>query len=225
VDEPLLPPETHITADFAYIRWHGHGGHLWYDYEYTTDELESWIPKIEETKRRSGKVYGYFNNHFSANAVKNAVELLSILERETPEQTRTLEKIVAHRLQQTVKSQSVQTLDAYKDTNDGLNVADYISRFTTTTRLSRAEQIGDEELVVNANTGDRIQAEIRDYFIDIDSEARVLRHNCSDWRKGADQARLCKHIAKLLMSLPSTQAEKLLEDMLENKERWIFRAD
>jgi uncharacterized protein YecE (DUF72 family) len=25
VDEPLLPPETHVTADFAYIRWHGRG--------------------------------------------------------------------------------------------------------------------------------------------------------------------------------------------------------
>ena len=225
VDEPLLPPDTHITADFAYIRWHGHGGRLWYDYEYTPDELESWIPKVEETARRSGKVYGYFNNHFSANAVKNAVELLTMLNMETLEQTRALEKIVAHRHQQTVASQSVQTLDAYGGTGEGLSVADYISKFTTTTRLSRAEQLGDDELVVNTNTGDRIQAEIQDYFIDIDAEAKVLRHDCGDWRKGADRARLCKHIAKLLLSLPPAQAEKLLEDMWANKERWTFLAD
>lgn len=39
VDEPLLPPEPVVTADFAYVRWHGHGMNRWYNYRYSIDEL------------------------------------------------------------------------------------------------------------------------------------------------------------------------------------------
>ncbi len=35
VDEPLLPPEMHLTADFAYFRWHGKGKDIWFDYRYS----------------------------------------------------------------------------------------------------------------------------------------------------------------------------------------------
>lgn len=72
VDEPLLPPEIHVTTDFAYIRWHGHGVTTWYDYDYSREELEKWIPKVKETSKKTSKIYGFFNNHFGANAVKNA---------------------------------------------------------------------------------------------------------------------------------------------------------
>lgn len=40
VDEPLLPPEIHITSDVAYFRWHGHGVRPWYNYRYSVEELE-----------------------------------------------------------------------------------------------------------------------------------------------------------------------------------------
>jgi uncharacterized protein YecE (DUF72 family) len=223
VDEPLLPPEIHVTAEFAYIRWHGHGTRPWYNYEYTPGELESWIPKVEETTRKARKTYGYFNNHFSANAVKNAVEMLRMLNRETPEQSAALKKIVEHRVQET-KLKGVQTLEAFAVEEDGLSVADHIVRFTTTSRLSRGEKIDDGELTINANSGDRVQAEIRDYFIDIDADARVIRHDCDDWRKGADQRRLCKHVVKLFLSLPPGQAKQMLADMLENRHGWAFEA-
>jgi uncharacterized protein YecE (DUF72 family) len=36
VDEPLLPAEMHLTADFAYFRWHGKGEKIWFDYRYST---------------------------------------------------------------------------------------------------------------------------------------------------------------------------------------------
>lgn len=221
VDEPLLPPEIHVTADFAYIRWHGHGTRPWYNYEYTPGELESWIPRVEQTTRRAKKVYGYFNNHFSANAVKNAVEMLQMLNRATPAQSEALEKIVGHRKQET-RPRGMQTLDAFAVEGEGLSVADHIARFTTTSRLSRGEKIGDDELTINVNSGGRVQAEIRDYFIDLDADARVIRHDCDDWRKGADQRRLCKHVVKLFLSLPPGQAKQLLADMLENRHGWSF---
>jgi len=31
VDEPLLPPDMHVTTDIAYIRWHGRGRRPWYN--------------------------------------------------------------------------------------------------------------------------------------------------------------------------------------------------
>ena len=221
VDEPLLPPEVHVTADFSYIRWHGHGTRLWYDYEYTPSELESWIPKVEETTRKARKTYGYFNNHFTANAVKNAVEMLQMLDSATQEQRGALQKIVEYGGRQQQPT-GVQTLEAFATSEEGLSVADHLMRFTTGPRLSRGEKIDDGELTINANTGGRIQAEIRSYFIDINTEARVLRHDCDDWRKGVDQKRMCKHIAKLFLSLPPKQAELLLTDIWERRGSWRF---
>ncbi len=223
VDEPLLPPEIHVTADFAYIRWHGHGTRPWYNYEYSPVELETWIPKVEETGRRARKVYGYFNNHFTANAVKNAVEMLTMLDRATPEQTAALKKIVEHR-KQAQRPSGVQTLDAFAIEEEELSVADHLMRFTTTSRLSRGEKIDDGELTINVSSADRVQAEIRDYFIDIDTVKRALRHDCDDWRKGVDRKRLCKHLAKLFLSLPPGQAKRFLTDMWDNRESWKFEA-
>ena len=68
VDEPLLLPEVHITADFSYIRWHGHGKKPWYNYRYTNEELEKWIPTIRSLNERVRTVYGYFNNHYHGYA-------------------------------------------------------------------------------------------------------------------------------------------------------------
>ena len=41
VDEPLLPVDLTVTANFAFIRWHGKGKRVWYNYEYSEEELRS----------------------------------------------------------------------------------------------------------------------------------------------------------------------------------------
>ena len=79
VDEPLLPPEMHLTADFAYFRWHGHGDHIWFDYRYSKDELEPWVPRIEAAAAKVKKVYGYFNNHYHGYAPENCLQLMERL--------------------------------------------------------------------------------------------------------------------------------------------------
>ena len=86
VDEPLLPPEVHVTADFAYFRWHGYGKNPWFDYRYITDELEPWIPKLKEASSKVKKVFGYFNNHYHGYAVENCLQVLEMLGVLTPEQ-------------------------------------------------------------------------------------------------------------------------------------------
>jgi uncharacterized protein YecE (DUF72 family) len=79
VDEPLLPPEIHVTADFAYFRWHGHGENIWFDYRYSQQQIDSWAPKVQETGAKAKKVYGYFNNHYHGYAPENCLQLLERL--------------------------------------------------------------------------------------------------------------------------------------------------
>jgi uncharacterized protein YecE (DUF72 family) len=92
VDEPLLPPEVHLTADFAYFRWHGHGERIWFDYRYSKKQLEEWAPKLTETAAKVKKVYGYFNNHYHGYAPENCLQLLERLGLQSEEQKRVHQK-------------------------------------------------------------------------------------------------------------------------------------
>ena len=82
VDEPLLPPIARATSSIAYVRFHGRGSRVWYDYKYSREELEEWKPKIEELEASADKVYVFFNNHFHGNAVKDALVLKELLGQE-----------------------------------------------------------------------------------------------------------------------------------------------
>jgi uncharacterized protein YecE (DUF72 family) len=86
VDEPLLPPDTVVTADFAFIRWHGHGSRPWYNYRYPEKQLKEWVPKVQEVVSRVEKTYGYFNNHFRGFAVENSLKMMGMLGVSTPRQ-------------------------------------------------------------------------------------------------------------------------------------------
>ncbi len=79
VDEPLLPPEVHVTADFAYFRWHGRGENIWFDYRYSQEELEPWVGRVQETAKVAKNVLGYFNNHYHGYAPENCLQLLERL--------------------------------------------------------------------------------------------------------------------------------------------------
>ena len=79
VDEPLLPPEVHLTTDFGYFRWHGKGENPWFDYRYGKEELETWVPKVEEAAGKVKKIVGYFNNHFHGYAPENCLYLIERL--------------------------------------------------------------------------------------------------------------------------------------------------
>jgi uncharacterized protein YecE (DUF72 family) len=96
VDEPLLPPEVHVTTDFSYFRWHGHGKNPWFDYHYKLEELEPWIPKLKETSAKVKKIFGYFNNHFHGYAVENCLQVLEMLGIQTLEQEEAKKNVEEH---------------------------------------------------------------------------------------------------------------------------------
>ena len=79
VDEPHLPPRLERTGPFAYLRWHGHGSPLWYDYTYSHEELALWAPKVRELANGPEPVLGFFNNHFRGDAPANCRTISEML--------------------------------------------------------------------------------------------------------------------------------------------------
>jgi uncharacterized protein YecE (DUF72 family) len=70
------------------LRFHGRNKDKWwksgeaferYDYMYKQEELEEWIPKIEDAHAKAKKSLIYFNNHYKAKAVRSADMLINLL--------------------------------------------------------------------------------------------------------------------------------------------------
>lgn len=94
VDEPKLPIDIRITADFSYIRWHGHGENPWFNYRFSIEELETWVPRLEQITDSVETTFGYFNNHFAGNAPLNALQMLSLLKIINPKQQVKLDRML-----------------------------------------------------------------------------------------------------------------------------------
>jgi len=75
VDGPHLPIVLEVTAPFSYVRWHGHGAQVWYDYTYSAAELAAWVPRVRALEQGTEAVYGFFNNHFRGDAATNCRSL------------------------------------------------------------------------------------------------------------------------------------------------------
>lgn len=75
----------------AYIRLHGRNANAWYvndstnngsaryDYEYTANELKTFVPIIKMMKNAGKQVQVFFNNHPKGHGVKNAKSLKQML--------------------------------------------------------------------------------------------------------------------------------------------------
>jgi uncharacterized protein YecE (DUF72 family) len=65
-----FPSGEYLTADFAYLRFHG--AEQLYASRYTVEEMRAWAVKLLEWKRPA---FVYFNNDYHGYAVENAIEL------------------------------------------------------------------------------------------------------------------------------------------------------
>ena len=91
VDEPplpsLMPPTVLATSKIGYIRFHGRNKENWYkgnatsryDYLYTQEELQEWVPKISDLSLKTDTLYIFFNNHAKSQSVTNAKMLINLL--------------------------------------------------------------------------------------------------------------------------------------------------
>jgi uncharacterized protein YecE (DUF72 family) len=91
VDEPklerLMPFKSEVTSGVAYFRLHGRNQNWFnapasvrYDYLYSEEELESFLPDIGKMAEHSKKMYIFMNNCHAGSAVKNAKRMKQLLD-------------------------------------------------------------------------------------------------------------------------------------------------
>ena len=221
VDEPLLPPEVQVTADFAYFRWHGHGARPWFNYRYSVEELKPWVPKVYNVATKVKKIFGYFNNHFHGYAVENCLQVLEMMDILTTEQAVAKTNVEGFFKKKTTMKKP--TLEAFMEPKK-MAFEDLINDFIDKPRLKRAQDIKDEELIIKEVSDDQVKALIRDYHIVVDLGNHVILHDCADWSKVLLSKTFCKHIGKLLLSLNRQKASNILKQICANKEAWHFKA-
>jgi uncharacterized protein YecE (DUF72 family) len=95
-DEPQMgtgsvPPVYGVTSPrLAIIRFHGRNYNTWYkfsgssrdrfNWEYSKDELEEWLPKIRSAMEAAETVHVFFNTNYADQGPRNAVRLMELLE-------------------------------------------------------------------------------------------------------------------------------------------------
>jgi uncharacterized protein YecE (DUF72 family) len=96
VDEPrlparnVLPPLTHVTAEYAYVRFHGRNAATWnkrsgsaaerFKYLYSLEELGEWVEPVRRMTEQASTTYLMFNNCFADYAPRNAQQMLSLFD-------------------------------------------------------------------------------------------------------------------------------------------------
>jgi len=105
VDEPQgfgssVPPVAEVTADTAMVRFHGRNKETWekkgltssserFNYYYSQDEMEEWVPRVREMQARSKEVHLIMNTNKEDQGIVNARLMGKLLgeglnERESP---------------------------------------------------------------------------------------------------------------------------------------------
>ncbi len=93
VDEPHLKGlvDAHVirTSPIGYVRFHGRNYETWwdrsrkswerYDYLYSEEELQEWVPGILSLQERTDRTYLIFNNHYRSKSARNAAMMMSML--------------------------------------------------------------------------------------------------------------------------------------------------
>ncbi len=227
VDEPLLPPDAHVTSDIAYIRWHGKGLSPWYNYQYKTEELKPWVPKVKAVAQKAKKVFGYFNNHYHAYAVKNSLEMAEMLEIITKEQKTVKDKVGTYleaRLKAPPPKPSMELTAFMPEKIAGMELSDLLKVFMDDNRIKRAREIKGDEVSIEHASEDNVKAKVRQYHVSIDAAQRLILHDCADWSRCAPVRQLCKHVGKVMMSVPEATAVGILRKMGAEREKWEFKA-
>jgi hypothetical protein len=109
-----------------------------------------------------------------------------------------------------------------KGGDDRPKIIDLLSSLMGESRLARALAIHDEEVTIKTVTSERVVAKIRDYNLIMESETKTITHDCGDWERSIETRQLCKHVGKVLLSLPEKIALGWVTQIHEDPEAWHF---
>jgi uncharacterized protein YecE (DUF72 family) len=83
----LIPTVPAVTNGIAYVRFHGRNLSTWnkrggsaaerFDYLYSDEELEEWLPTLRELAGQSREAYAFFNNNSSSQDPQNPLGRVS----------------------------------------------------------------------------------------------------------------------------------------------------
>jgi len=90
-------------------------------------------------------------------------------------------------------------------------------------RLRRARSIGDKELRILRHDRRQLIARIRTYNVRIDFKKKVIEHDCADWGRRKTEKKLCKHLSKIMLTIPAEKATLLLRDIIAKPNSWQLR--
>lgn len=93
VDEPqhprLMPPIAPATGPLGYVRFHGRNYEKWwqheqawerYDYTYSSNELNEWVPRLKALESATEITLAYMNNHHRGQSLDSAQKLADLLQ-------------------------------------------------------------------------------------------------------------------------------------------------
>ncbi len=93
IDQPVIGesigPSSEATSPIGYVRLHGRNYDKWfaeradaserYNYLYSEEELQPWVERIRTLQQRVAKLFIITNNHYRAQAIVNAFQILHML--------------------------------------------------------------------------------------------------------------------------------------------------
>jgi len=213
-DGPALPKQDMASKDMAYIRWHGRGSRVWYNYRYSQQELESWVGTIRELSEEV-QVLGYFNNHYHGHAPENCLDVLEMLGIATPKQQLMRQHLQADKARPAARDTTLTEFACLTVSSN--DIEETLLEFSDKGRLERGLAVKD--IVMLQDEPDLIVADVSGYSIYVDYAGKFILHDCQDWRRG--QQRMCKHVVALILSLPPERSQVLLG--LIKEQGWDFR--
>jgi uncharacterized protein YecE (DUF72 family) len=127
IDQPVIgksiPPTAAVTADSAYVRFHGRNYDTWflkdagrdarYDYTYSDKELDNWVDAVREMAKSAEQTFIIFNNHFRGQAVVNGLQFLKKILNKKPAVPSSLLPYYPHLKQIGIPDAASGTLDLF----------------------------------------------------------------------------------------------------------------
>ncbi|MGD0423608.1 MAG: DUF72 domain-containing protein [Candidatus Bathyarchaeia archaeon] len=220
VDEPLLPPDAHVTSDVAYIRWHGRGSKPWFNYRYSTEQLQEWTPKINETAGRAKKVLGYFNNHFHGYAPENCLQTMQMLGITTTHSQAALQRVSFYR----EGKPTAKGLETWTGPIIDRSVEKIILAFADEETIGLARSVPKKDFSLREESKRILAAYIEDTTVEINFQQCTIVHRCPAWAESSRHQKFCPHVLKLFLSINPERAKSALALIRSNLNNWKFES-
>jgi hypothetical protein len=223
VDEPLLPPEVHVTSDIAYLRWHGRGTKPWFNYRYSEEQLQEWVPKVNDVANKAKRVLGYFNNHFHGYAPENALQMMEMLGTVTPHGPATLRRLRLRGKEKEIAAEP-KGLEAWTGPIMEKGVENLLLNFADKEILEAARSIPERDLSLREDSKRRLAAYVRDTTVDIDLEQQTIVHRCPIWSRKVSEKTFCPNVARVFLIVDPERARSVLSFLQSNLANWRFKS-